>query len=86
MLTIIFTEVSMAHGVRARPCDAEEEMTVREKIGRALSPLGLTKVHETELAAKLRVSGHLRSDVSLPLPLTQTPSCHRIREVLGGRP
>ena len=34
MLTIIFTEVSMADGVRARPCDAEEEMTVREKIGR----------------------------------------------------
>ena len=27
----------MAHGVRARPCDAEEEMTVRKKIGRALT-------------------------------------------------
>ena len=44
--------------------------------------LSLRKMHRTELAAKLRVSGHLRSDVSLPLRPTQTPGCHRIREVL----
>ena len=83
MFTIIFT----AEGVRARPCDAEEEMTVRAKLVvpgrrrkkcpwidvRLYSPLFLAfsliflsfrKMHKTELAAKLRMSGHLRSDVS----------------------
>ena len=49
MLTIIFTEASTAEGVRARPCDAEEEMTVRAKLvvpgrRRKKCPLGLTCV------------------------------------------